>query len=728
MSETVLINASRNVDDVKAQIPADYPLERPFTLDNVVIPEDEDMGFPDEDAGDDGMEVEMESGFERMVVVDCIPQVPAAKVEKLSNVLRKIFSSIGGLSDKGLHVPVDPATGGTRGFCFVEYETEDGAAAAVEQADGYELDKAHKFRVMSFDESKRYEAMSEAYKPPDEQDMVRAQNPLEWLSDAHARDQFVIRYQDETEVYWNDFKANKADPVYKRSFWTESYVQWSPKGTYLATVHRQGVALWGGTNWQRIQRINHGNVRLIEFSPDEHYVVTYSTEEGRRKGGVPMVRVCISDVRSGHVLREFLGSADEFSFPFKWSYDSKFVARMVAGAVFVYTMPDVQLLDKKSFKIPGLTDFQWATADIGENAGGEPCFAVFVPEMSAGNVPAVVRVIAVPSRKEVRQKQLFSVKDVKLHWHPQAKYLGVRIDRYTKSKKSFYTSFELFRMQEEDIPIEVLELKKKDDKVIAFAWEPMGDRLAYVHGEGMRPDVTFCSMFSTTGTGKNVQRQARLQELTHLKQKGANALYWSPKGRFVVLAGLKNLNGQFEFFDAEELNTLASGEHFMATDAEWDPTGRYFVTAVTSVHTMENGYCMWNFMGNLLFRNMHDKFYQVVWRPRPPTLLTPAQVEDVKKNLKKYSKRYEEEDELLRLKQDDAFREIREELATEWHEYISIKLDEWVDTKADRMKLRGGLEPQYDSEDETCYEMVEHEHEEILDVKEEVLEVAKWDD
>ena len=45
--------------------------------------------------------------------------------------------------------------------------------------------------------------------------------------------------------------------MYKRASWTESFVQWSPHGNYLATVHRQGVVVWGGASWQRLARFSH---------------------------------------------------------------------------------------------------------------------------------------------------------------------------------------------------------------------------------------------------------------------------------------------------------------------------------------------------------------------------------------------------------------------------------------------------------------------------------------
>ena len=57
--------------------------------------------------------------------------------------------------------------------------------------------------------------------------------------------------------------------------WTDNYVAWSPKGTYLATFHRQGIALWGGPSWRRLCRFAHNGVKLIDFSPNERYLVTY---------------------------------------------------------------------------------------------------------------------------------------------------------------------------------------------------------------------------------------------------------------------------------------------------------------------------------------------------------------------------------------------------------------------------------------------------------------------
>jgi translation initiation factor 3 subunit B len=37
------------------------------------------------------------------------------------------------------------------------------------------------------------------------------------------------------------------------------------------------------------------------------------------------------------------------------------------------------------------------------------------------------------------------------------------------------------------------------------------------------------------------------------------------------------MNGQLEFYNVDDLETMTNAEHFCATDVEWDPTGRYVV-------------------------------------------------------------------------------------------------------------------------------------------------------
>lgn len=64
-----------------------------------------------------------------------------------------------------------------------------------------------------------------------------------WLLDKSGRDQFVIRYGDETAVFWNDSRRARGEEVYKRGFWTETFVQvWCGVGVFGGDGGRGRVA------------------------------------------------------------------------------------------------------------------------------------------------------------------------------------------------------------------------------------------------------------------------------------------------------------------------------------------------------------------------------------------------------------------------------------------------------------------------------------------------------
>ncbi|CAM9486575.1 unnamed protein product, partial [Phaeothamnion confervicola] len=113
-----------------------------------------------------------------------------------------------------------------------------------------------------------------------------------------------------------------------------------------------------------------------------------------------------------------------------------------------------------------------------------------------------------------------------LHWQEDGDYLCVKVLRHSKTKKTMYNNFELFRVREDLVPVEMMEMR---DKVVAFAWEPSGDRFAIIHGEPPKQSVTFYTMKG--GASGN-----ELQELATLDDRPANHLYWSPSGGYILMA------------------------------------------------------------------------------------------------------------------------------------------------------------------------------------------------
>ena len=57
------------------------------------------------------------------------------------------------------------------------------------------------------------------------------------------------------DVAWNNaIEGPELDKEQKR--WSDSYVRWSPSGTYLATFHHQGILLWGGPSWKKAKKFD----------------------------------------------------------------------------------------------------------------------------------------------------------------------------------------------------------------------------------------------------------------------------------------------------------------------------------------------------------------------------------------------------------------------------------------------------------------------------------------
>eukprot|EP00164_Ancoracysta_twista_P002855 GFYU01003799.1.p1 GENE.GFYU01003799.1~~GFYU01003799.1.p1 ORF type:complete len:687 (-),score=239.15 GFYU01003799.1:170-2230(-) len=661
-----------------------------------------DYNTDDDEDDYDEEPIEYNDGSKNCILVNNLPQVPPEKADKLKAVIKKIYTQVGRIVQDGITMPMDDKKKLSKGFAFVEFNTAEEAEKAVMQTDGYKLDKSHVFKVLTFEAFEKFMEVPDDYEAPPPQEYKEREDLLSWLrdstslTDARARDQYVVRSGDQTEVHWNEgYEAPEL--AYGRKNWTETFVVWSPKGTFLATFHQQGIALWGGQSWNRLARFGHPGVMMIAFSPCENYMVTFNGYEGDDPNAPEPI--IIWDARSGAKLRGFPNVKEQANtaWPFfRWSPDDKYFARIQDETIKVFETPSMKLLDKKSISVPGIQDFCWSPTDN--------ILAYWQPEK--GNSPARVSLMEIPSRVEVRTKNLFNVNDCKMFWHNDGDFLCVKVDRHTKTKKSTYTNFELFRVHEKNIPVEVLEMK---DAVHAFAWEPHGVRFAVIHGELPRPDISFFSM-EKQSTGK-------IKEVGKVEKKSVNCLFWSPKGNYIVMAGLKTLNGGLEFWDIGEFEQLAADEHFMATDVEWDPTGRYVMTYVSQFrHQLENGYFLWDFKGRCVQKFPKDKLYHVAWRPRPPTLLSKDQEKEVKKNLKTYSRKYDLLDRQKQDQQDSAFQSARKALTADFSALDQEHKRIYEEEREARRELRGG----YASDDDDQWEEVEQLVEEVLETKEEI--------
>ncbi|KKA30734.1 hypothetical protein TD95_003502 [Thielaviopsis punctulata] len=654
-------------------------------------------------------EVQLESGYDTFVVVDGLPEVTEEQKPKLVRFLTKKLVAAGTVRDDSIFMPMGE-NGKSLKFAFVEYETPNEAANAVRQLDGIALDKKHTLRVNKMTDIDRYGRegrVSETYVPPEIEPFEEKEHLRSFMADPseRGRDQIVMQHGDQVGIFWNNGKENPENIVTRQN-WTETFVQWSPLGTYLTSVHAQGVQLWGGASWSRLRRFAHPFCNLVHFSPKEKYMVTWSARPiSIPEEGHPVLSIdddgknfIIWDIDTGAPLRSFAnlevpsedGSSKRpfASWPvFKWSADDKYVARLNPGqSISVYELPRMNMLDKSSIKVDGVMDFEWAPATPQREGVKkyEQLLCYWTPEQ--GSNPAKVGLMSLPSKEIVRSLNLFSVTDAKLHWQSEAKYLCVKVDRHSKSKKFQEATLEIFRIREKGVPVEVVSSIK--DIVRNFSWEPKGDRFVIITtpetpagaAVPVKSSVSFYCPEKVKGPNPG-----NFKHLRTLDKKNSNSIYWSPRGRFVLVAAVSNQQASdLEFYDVDfegekpeaekdlmaNLQQMNIGDHYGVTDIEWDPSGRYVATWSSFwKHGVENGYHIYDFRGELLREDHLDKFKMMGWRPRPPSLLTKEEQKAVRKNLREYSRAFEQEDAERGASADQAVVEARRTKLNDWYAF-----------------------------------------------------------
>lgn len=639
-------------------------------------------------------------GVDSVVVVDNVPIVENDRLEKLKNVLTKKFAKVGNIINQ--HYPME--NGKTKGYIFIEYENKEQAMSAIMEYNTYRLDKQHVFLVNHLSDLDKYASVPDEWEPPEPQPFRDNGNLYDFLMDKDCIDQFSVIYEGgrQTAVYWNSHGKPKI--IEERFNWTETEIRWSPNGTYLATFHPKGVALWGGSSFKQIQKFPHEGVQLIDFSPCERYLSTYCPMLENKSKDEPQ-DIIIWDILTGKRKRGFHCDNATVWPVFKWSHDGRYFARIKDDLLQVYETPSFGLVDKKSIRIKGIRDFNWSPTDN--------IISYWTPEEE--NTPARVVLMEIPSKQQICTKNLFTVADCKMYWQKSGDYLCVKVDRYKGRKmegkevkySAIYHNLNVFRIREKQIPIDTVEVK---ENIKAFAWEPVGTKFAFIHGEQPRISVSFY----------NVKKAGSVELMKMFEKKTANLIFWSPQGQFVVLAGLKQMNGILEFIDTSDMTVMSQVEHFMATDVEWDPTGRYVTSSVSFwSHKVDNAFWIWNFQGKLLQKNPMDRFCQFFWRPRPRCLLSEKDLKEIKKNMKKYHSKFKAIDIKREEQVSTEQIEKRKKAMQEWMAYCEMAEKRLQSDYQKRKDLRKGFDTDERSDD---IEFEEETVEFLVKVEEIVLE------
>lgn len=378
--------------------------------------------------------IQLDESFPSSVVITGIPRVPKEKFDKLMGVLSKLIDKNGKCQKE---MPMAASGTETQGLLLVTFETPEAATNARSTLHGMSLDKKHTFKVVMMDEFDKIVNRSDEF---DAQSSITAFSRADfrqWLEDKKCREQVLLRYQSETEIYWMDTAVGEPVLCYGGErekvggkIWCDWRVQWSPQGHYLATFHQRGIALWAGSDFKKKVRFAHDGVKFVQFSPTEEFILTWNGTAAIEadENAVKIFRVITGEQVKNCRTPAVAPLGDEFPH-FLWSQDGKFYAECNDSAIMVRDTETFEIIKdedgkKRSLKFPELATFQWSPKDN--------VLAVWCLEKD--NNPARLVLVEIPSRKELASRSRTMV-EATMHWQSEGDYFCLINTKLSKTKK-----------------------------------------------------------------------------------------------------------------------------------------------------------------------------------------------------------------------------------------------------------------------------------------------------
>ena len=657
--------------------------------------------------------VKLDSSFSNIIIIDHLPQVDSSKEEKLISVLQKnVFGKENKPVTDGIFMPKcdDDTKALSRGCMFVEFETAEMAEAALKSANGFKLDKTHVLSAIRFSDFKEILKTPAEFEEPTIDPFEEKEYLKSWLSDDQARDQFLVNHAGNVlNIYWNN-KRGSPEQIQARGGWCDTGALWSTRGSYLVTLHTQGVQLWGGEHFKRITRFPHLMVKGVVFSPSEKYLVTISdlSTENEEDHNVQVWDVSTSKLIRGFAMKECPSV--------KFSYDDCFFARILDGDYLaLHELPSGNLLEKKPLSAPSIQDFEWSPRDL----------SLIYWAKGTENTPSRVSLVQIPSRLVLRSKNLFNVEDCQLAWQSDGDFVSFQVNRFSKTKTNMFTSLEIFRVRQKNFPVDVVNFGAEQNELLkGVYWQPSGDKFITHH------NIEFKSILALYTVNHVENGLEVIKELARVERKQVSFIYWSPRGDFLVMAGFESSTALLEFWQcspAGELVLVGTREHVYATEVAWEPAGRFVVSWVNCRRfSSSNDAQIWDVKGDLVARLPFPRLNNFMWRPRPLSLLSKETLKSIKKNLKSISQEYETEDAKADASISQTKGDLQKRLWDEWNAFRASARETYQARTALRnsilnKKVNEEAEESVVQIDEWVEEVIE-ETEEFIDDKSDVEE------
>lgn len=389
-------------------------------------------------------------------------------------------------------------------------------------------------------------------------------------------------------------------PAFTRDSRPSRCVTFSKDGTLFGWCNGQTVSVVKTSDGSTVSTLDLPKTSLLDFSPLGRVLVTwqlYTKSQDVQQGDANLQ---LWDVHSGQLIKGLYQKKVESWCP-SWSEDESICVRSVNNELHFYENNDFNTIANK-LHMQKVSDFVLSP-------GGQPSkVAVYVP--GSKGAPSFVRLYQYPvlsgPTAALANKSFFKSDKVQMQWNRKATAVLVMAStEVDKSGASYYGEQTLHYLAVSGETAAV-QLPKKGP-IYDVAWSPDSAHFCAVFGFMPAKATVFnlkCDPVFDFGTGPR------------------NAVYYSPQGHILVLAGFGNLQGQMEVWDVKKYKQVSKPQAADATSFSWSPDGEHIVTATCSPRLrVSNGYKIWHYTGSVLHQQAApagSELWEVRWQSFPP--------------------------------------------------------------------------------------------------------------
>jgi len=229
--------------------------------------------------------------------------------------------------------------------------------------------------------------------------------------------------------------------------------------------------------------------------------------------------------------------------------------------------------------------------------------AVFTPENSG--MPSKINLYKHEgsTTSEISCRTSFSASSATFYWNLRGDKLLVHthsdIDR---AGTSYYGSTGLFILSTDGSISEKVP-QTKEGPIHDVQWSPLGDSFIVCAGS-MPAQIT---LYNENG-----------QATYEFGAAHRNTISWSPHGRFLMIGGFGNLQGEMDFYDMRRVKKIATKTAHCTVGLDWSPCSRYLLTSTTAPRmNVDNGFKIFKYNGDgPICHKQLNVAYNVKWLPK----------------------------------------------------------------------------------------------------------------